>query len=291
MFVASTTLKNLPTLGVGFGFREPYRADLFLHRDQIDFLEITADHYLEATPEKVAELQLLADHFTLIPHGLNLSLGSAEGLDSEYRDALVELTRKLNPPWWSEHIAFTRGGGVEIGHLAPVPFTEEAVDVLVANINEVQALIDIPFIVENITQDYRIPGTHTLEEADFLRAIVERTGCGLLLDVTNLYTNHRNHGDDLERFLDRLPGESVVQLHFAGGHEERGKLIDSHSSATPEEVWTLLERVVERFPVKGIILERDEDLPPFSEILKETDRARAVARRHGRCPSPTIKSS
>ena len=291
MSTAAMRIDHLPTLGVGFGFREPYRADVFLHRDRVDFLEITADHYLDASAEKLAELELLAGHFPLIPHGLNLSLGSAEGLDRDYRDALIALVRKINPPWWSEHIAFTRGGGIEIGHLAPVPFSEEAVDVLVANINEVQSLIDIPFIVENITQDYRIPGAHTMEEADFLRAIVDRTGCGLLLDVTNLYTNHRNHGDDLDRFLDRLPGESVVQLHFAGGHEERGKLIDSHSHATPQEVWDLLERVVERFPVKGIILERDEDLPPFSEILKETDQARSVARRHGRCPSPTIKNS
>ena len=283
-------LANLPVLGVGLGFREPYRAEVFLHRDRIDFLEITVDHYLGSSTEKRRELELLAESFTLIPHGLNLSLGSAEGLDRSYRDRLLSLVRELRPPWWSEHVAFTRAGGIEIGHLASLPFSREAVDAITENINEVQSLIDVPLIVENITQDYRIPGFE-MEEADFLSAIVERTGCGLLIDVTNLYINSRNIGLDLERFLDRIPSESVVQLHFAGGIEEEGRLIDSHSAPTAPEVWSLLERVVERFPVKGIILERDENLPPFAEILRETDWARAIARRHGRCPSSTISAS
>src|SRR5580658_5466974 len=119
-------MNALPRLGVGLGFREPFRADLFLHRPEVDFLEITADHYFYVSAEKQAELDLLAAHFTLIPHGLNLSLGSAEGLDDAYFDQFASLIERLNPPWWSEHIAFTRAGGVEIGHLAPVPFNREA---------------------------------------------------------------------------------------------------------------------------------------------------------------------
>src|SRR6476660_4599468 len=106
---------TLPTLGVGFGFREPYRSALFLNRNKVDFLEITSDHFFDAGPEKRAELDLLDDHFTLIPHGLNLSLGSADGLDSEYLEKFASLVERLNPPWWSEHIAFTRAGGIEIG--------------------------------------------------------------------------------------------------------------------------------------------------------------------------------
>src|SRR5689334_20175399 len=113
------SFSQLPALGVGLGFREPFRADLFLQRDKVDFLEITADHYFNASREKMRELDLLAEHFTLIPHGLNLSLGSAEGVDEEYLDAFARLVQRVNPPWWSEHIAFTRAGGVSIGHLAP----------------------------------------------------------------------------------------------------------------------------------------------------------------------------
>jgi uncharacterized protein len=274
-------LAGLPTLGVGLGFRSPFRGDLFLARDRVDFLEITADHYLDASPEKGRELALLADHFPLIPHGLNLSLGGAEGLDPDYLAKLAGLVRRVEPPWWSEHVAFTRAGGVEIGHLAPLPFSAEALDVLCANIAEARRQIDVPLIVENITYTIALPGAE-MGEAEFLTELADRTGCGLLLDVTNLYTNGINHGFDPIGLLDRLPLDRVVQLHFAGGEWRGGRLIDSHARPAPPEVWALLEEVVARAPVKGIILERDEDLPPFGELLDELDRARAIGKAHGR---------
>lgn len=274
-------VSSLPTLGVGLGFREPFRADLFLNRERVDFLEVTADHYLDAPPEKQRELDLLAAHFTLIPHGLSLSLGSAEGLDLAYLDALADLVRRLDPPWWSEHVAFTRAGGVDIGHLAPLPFAHETLEVLCANIAAVRRRIEVPLILENITYTVALPGAE-MDEAEFLAALLDRTGCGLLLDVTNLHTNAVNHGLDPAAFLDRLPLERVVQLHFAGGRRQDGVLVDSHSRPAPPPVWALLEEVLARAPVKGVILERDEDLPPFGELLIELDRARAIGRRHRR---------
>jgi uncharacterized protein (UPF0276 family) len=264
---------ELPTLGVGLGFRAPFLADLFSDRERVDFLEITADHFLGASPEALRMLDLLADHFPLIPHGLRLSLGSAEGVDEEYLEALAGLVRQLDPPWWSEHVAFTRAGGVDIGHLAPLPFTREALGVLCRNIDAARRRIDVPLILENITYNVAMPGAE-MGEADFLTELLDRSGCGLLLDVTNLHTNAVNHGLDAADFLDRLPLDRVVQLHVAGGHWHESVLVDSHSSSTPPEVWALVEAVVAHAPVKGVILERDEDLPPFDELLGELDRAR-----------------
>src|SRR5947209_11127306 len=106
--------RDLPALGVGIGFREPLLAALFRRRDGVDFLEITADHYIDSPGEKRAELDLLAAHFPIIPHGLDLSLGGAEGIDERYLDAMAELVARLDPPWWSEHIAYTRAGGIVI---------------------------------------------------------------------------------------------------------------------------------------------------------------------------------
>ena len=275
------SLLGLPRLGVGLGFREPFRGDLFLARDRVDFLEVTADHYLDASPEKERELALLAGHFPLIPHGLNLSLGRAEGLDPAYLAKLARLVRRLAPPWWSEHVAFTGAGGVDIGHLAPLPFSGEALDVLEANIAEARGQIDVPLIVENITYVVAMPGAE-MGEGKFLARLLERAGCGLLLDVTNLHTNAVNHGYDPLDVLDALPLDRVVQLHFAGGEWHGGRLVDSHARPAPPEVWSLLETVVARAPVKGIILERDEDLPPFGELLDEVDRARAIMKAHGR---------
>lgn len=277
-----TALSTLPTLGVGFGFRTPYRGDLFLHRQEIDFLEITADHYMEAPVEKQQELELLATHFTLIPHGLNLSLGSAEGIDPAYVETFAQLVRKVNPPWWSEHIAFTRAGGVEIGHLSPLPFTHETIDILAENITRVRQVMGaIPLILENITYMVEMSGAE-MSEGEFLTRLLERTDCGLLLDITNLYTNAVNHGYNLSEVLDQLPLERVVQLHFAGGFWDHGVLIDSHSHPVPTDVWDLMDEVLARAPVKGVILERDEDLPPFAELLIELRRAHEIGRKHGR---------
>ena len=260
--IMTDAFAQLPTLGVGLGFREPFRSDLFLHQEKVDFLEITADHYLDAPPEKEQELDLLAEHSTLIPHALNLSLGSAEGVDSDYVSKLADLIQRLDPPWWSEHIAFTRAGGTDIGHLSPLPFTRDASDVVCHNIAEVRDSIDAPLILENITYIVTMPGGE-MSEAEFLTDVLERSGCGLLLDVTNLHTNSVNHGFDALALLKDLPLESIVQLHFAGGHWHEGLLVDSHSDPTPSEAWRLMDALVARAPVKGAILERDEKLPPF----------------------------
>jgi len=270
-----------PVLGVGLGYREPYRADVFLHRGRIGFLEIVADHYLDPTPEKERELELLAAHFTLVPHALDLSVASAEGVDADYLRRLARLVNSLDPPWWSDHVAFTRAGGVSVGHLTPTVFSAEAAAALARNVEEVRARIDAPLLLENITYSLTLPGAE-MGEAEFLCEVLERTGCGLLLDVTNLYTNSVNHGYDPREFLRSLPPERVVQVHFAGGHWHHGSLVDSHSRPTPEEVWRLFDETLRLAPVKGASLERDEDLPPFPEILGELERARAAGRAHGR---------
>jgi uncharacterized protein (UPF0276 family) len=274
-------LSRLPTLGVGLGFREPFLSELFLHQTEIDFLEITADHYLDATRRKEQELELLAAHFKLIPHALNLSLGSAEGFDTDYLRKLARLVKRLDPPWWSEHISFTRAGGVDIGHLSPLPWTHAALDALCRNIAEVRRHIDAPLILENITYHLTLPGAEMCE-ADFLAELAERADCGLLLDITNLHINAVNHGYHIEAFLSRLPIERVVQLHFVGGHWHDNVLIDSHSEPTPAEVWSLMETVMRRAPVKGVVLERDENFPPFNQILEELQTARRTGRRNGR---------
>ena len=274
-------LADLSPLGVGLGYRAPFRADLFANRARVDFLEIIADHYFDAAREKRDELDLLANNFTLIPHGLDLSIGSAEGLDEAYLDRFAALIERLDPPYWSEHLAFTRAGGVSIGHLASLPYTREAVDVVVRNIEKVRRRIGVPLILENITAGVLIPGAE-MTEAEFVGAVLEEADCGWLCDVTNLYTNAVNEGREVAHELDRWPWQRLVQMHFAGGRMSEGVLIDSHDAPTSPEVWRLLEAAVARSNVKGIILERDERLPPFGALLDELDTARAIGRRFDR---------
>lgn len=273
--------KNLNTLGVGIGFREPFRAEVFLHQDKIDFLEITADHYLDARRGKIEELNLLKEHFPLIPHSLELSLGSAEGIDEEYLEKVAALVEFVEPEWFSDHLCFTKSGGVRIGHLAPVPYTREAVGVFVRNISKVKKLIKTPLILENITYLVRFPSSE-MPEAEFIRRILEETDCGLLLDVTNLYINSQNFGFDWRRFLDEIPPARVVQLHFVGSHRHGKRLIDAHADKTEAEIWNVFAETAKRCDLKGAILERDENFPPFVEILEEIETARNLLKNANR---------
>lgn len=273
-----TDFKSLPLLGSGLGYRAPMRAEVFRMREQIGWLEVIADHYLDAPPAKMEELDLLLEHFTVIPHGIHLSIGSAEGLDHRYLERLARLIERIAPPWWSEHLAFTTAGGRPIGHLSPLPFSTEAIDVVARNAETVRGFIDRPLILENITYTHRVPGDE-MPEAEFLRRTLEAAQCGLLLDLTNVYTNSFNHGYSPTAFLDALPLNRVVQCHVVGGHEENGFLIDSHSAPVPQPVWNLLEALVGKTQVHGVLLERDEHIPPLAELLPDLQTASRILNR------------
>jgi uncharacterized protein (UPF0276 family) len=259
----------------GYSYRRVYAAQTYAARERIDVLEIVADHFF--SPSCARELGLLAEHFTLLPHGLDLSLGSAEGLNEAYLQRFAEVVRASGAPWWSEHVAFTRAGGISIGHLAPLPFTHEALDVIARNLDRARSAIgDVPCILENIAAPAVLAGAE-MDEPQFLAELVKRTGCGLLLDVENLHANALNFAFDIDRYLDTLPVDAVVALHVAGGEWNGARYVDSHARPVAEEVWRLTERIRARFPVRAIVVERDEALPPFDDLLAEIERARAIA--------------
>lgn len=268
-------MDNMPNLGVGIGFRPSLKTDIFLHRSQIDFLEITTDHFIDAPKAKLNELELLAASFPLIPHSLELSLGSAEGIEHDYLEKVAEIVEAVRPAWFSDHICFTRSGGVKIGHLAPVPFTEEALGVFVRNIEAVKKRIATQLILENITYNVQYPSSEMSETA-FIRRLLEETDCGLLLDVTNLYINSVNLGIDWRQYLDELPMERVAQLHFVGSRRHGNRLIDGHADRTEEVIWEVFREVATRAEIKGAVLERDENFPDFGELVEELATARSI---------------
>lgn len=173
----------------------------------------------------------------------------------------------------------TRVGELEIGHLAPVPRTQEMVGIVCENIGRARAATGFPFILENIASPLELPGAE-MGEAEFLSRIVEESDSGLLLDLMNLHANAVNHGYDPYEFLSSLPLDRVVQVHVIGGHVDgRGVLVDSHSRATPNDVWELLGWVALRTGIKGVLIEWDEDFPDFGVFLEEIARAKEILRR------------
>lgn len=268
-------IDQLPRLGVGLGFRRPLARQIIDHAGEIDFLEIISEHYLGFSRYDKRELRELRRRFTLVPHGLSLSPGTLEPADERYLRDVNRLVRKVDAPWWSDHLAMTRAGRIDIGHLAPVPMTREMLEVVCRNITRAKDRVRRPFAIENIAYTLQLPGAD-VSEAGFISRVLERTDSGLLLDLMNLHANSRNHGYDPYLFLDSIPLRRVVQVHIIGGHYAGGVLVDSHSRPTPEEVWRMLEFVARRTEIKAVLLEWDELFPEFNVIVEQLERARAI---------------
>jgi uncharacterized protein (UPF0276 family) len=265
----------VPKLGVGLGYRSPLYNDIMKNRASIDFLEVITDQYICATPEKVEQLVETGKHFPLIPHSVGMSVGTDMPMDGDYIRRTVEFVNKTDAYWFSDHLCFTKAPDVDIGQLTPLWFTEESVDVVCRNVNQLKEKTNKPFLLENITYYFPIPLSE-MSEAQFITRVLEKADCGMLLDVNNVHINSLNIGFDPYEFLKSIPLERVVQLHIAGGTKIQGIIIDTHGSAVRKEVWEIVKFVVANAPVKGILLERDQNYPVFQELVDELNTARQI---------------
>ncbi len=272
--------ENLPAIGVGIGWRKEIADGILKNRERIDWCEIITEHYINVTPDKLDHIEKISKIFPLIPHGIDLSIGTDVPIEDEYLAGLEILVERLNPPWVTDHLCFTRVPGVNIGQLTPLQFSERVIEIVVEKVKRVKERINKPFLLENITYYFKIPGSE-LSESEFITRILEKADVGLLLDVCNLFMNSQNHGYDPYEFLQSIPLERVVQLHIAGGVRHKDKWIDTHSHSVHDEVFELVDYIVEHAPVKGILLERDSNYPAsFTEILEELERAREIFTKH-----------
>ncbi|WP_437899012.1 multinuclear nonheme iron-dependent oxidase [Sorangium sp. So ce124] len=262
---------------VGVGFRPELAADLLSAPGAVDFVEVVAEACF-ASPAARREASAIARIWPVVPHGVKLSLGSASGIDMDRARRLGALCRELSAPVVSEHVAFVRGGGREIGHLTALPYTLEAARAVARNVAAARrALPDIPLLLENAACTLRFPGD-ALGEGDFYAEVVDRTGCDLLLDVGNVYANAVNAGVDPGELVGSYPLERVAMIHIAGGVVEHGFYFDTHAHPVPAPVFALLAQVVARTGPLPILLERDGDFPPFAALAAEIATARAIAR-------------
>ncbi|MFY1702904.1 DUF692 domain-containing protein [Micromonospora sp. WMMA1923] len=265
---------RMPRLGVGVGLRPEIEQLVVEHADRIDWLELITEDYV-FSPHRRATLPALRERFPLVPHGVELSIGSAEPLDEAYLTGLAELVALVGAPWCSDHLCYTRAGGIALSALVPLPRTDEVVRAVAAKVRHIQQVVGVPFLLENISSFIELPGE--MPDAEFLARIVESADCGILLDLTNVYNNSVNHHFDPLTYLDALPLERVVQVHLAGGTYAQGLLQDNHRAAVHTEVWDLLRHVLPRAPISGFMIERDGKLPDdFPEILADIARTRDV---------------
>ncbi len=259
----------------GIGLRAQHLGQVAQEKPATGFLEIHAENYLLPSPA-LATVERLRSDYPLSVHAVGLSLGSADGLDASHLERVVGLVRRLQPIFVSEHLSWSVSGGRYLNDLLPLPYTEEALDVVVGNVNRLQDALGRKVSLEN-PSCYLAFSHSTLSEPEFLSEVSGRTGCGILLDANNIHVTAHNLRLDPRAWLETLPGDAITQYHLAGHavNDADGEpiLIDDHGSRVSDAVWSLFAEIVGRFGPRPTLIEWDTDIPPLAVLLGEAARA------------------
>lgn len=264
----------------GIGWRPELAAGIFGHLDQIDIVEVIADDYFGAGERKVDTLRALGAQVPVTLHGVGLGPASTVPIDPQRVEQFARLIERVRPEAWSEHLAWVRGGGWEIGHLAAPPRNALSIEGTLENLDRAQRIVGTAPLVENIASLID-PPMSVMSESEWLARVIRGADAkaGLLLDLHNVHTNATNFRFDPYRFLDALPLERVRAIHIAGGKPLEDRILDDHLHDVPDPVYKLLEYVAARASQPlTVILERDGKYPPMPDLLAQIERARrAVA--------------
>jgi hypothetical protein len=270
--------KNAIQDRVGLGWRRELAVGILSHLDRIDVLEVIADDLFDAPRSERRALRALAAQTAVVLHGVSLGMASSVPVDAKLLEKTARLCGEVEPEYWSEHLAFVRGGGVEIGHLTAPPRTDATIEGAAANLERARAVVGAAPLVENIATLIDPPGSD-YDEIDWINRVIDSSQGDLLLDLHNLHANATNFGYDSTEFLKRLPAGRVAAAHLAGGTwvEALGerRLLDDHLHDVPEPVYHLLTELAATVPHPlTVILERDGAYPPIEILLRQLDRAR-----------------
>jgi uncharacterized protein (UPF0276 family) len=273
---------------IGLGWRPDLAAGIFEHQVEIDLLEVIADDFFGASSRQIRSLQTLSSQIPVVLHGVGMGLASCAPVAQKFLDHMARLVDRVRPECWSEHLAFVRGGDLEIGHLAAPPRTMQNVEGAAQNLCRTAKAIGTKPLMENIATLIEPPGS-TLGESAWIRGILDAADCDMLLDLHNVFANGTNHGYDPSEFVRQLPAERIRIIHIAGGKlvaapDGTMRVLDDHLHDVPDPVFSLLEEVATISPnALTVILERDGAYPSMPELLAQIGRARqAVARGRSR---------
>lgn len=259
----------------GIGFRSVHHDALVAERPAVGFIEAHTENYFHEGGAAVRALLRARANYPLSLHGVGLGLGSADGLDREHLARVKSAIRRFEPALVSEHACWGSAGGEYFNDLLPLPYTEEAVELLARQVREAQDFLGVQLLVENVSAYVAFEHSQ-LDEWDFLAAVVERSGCALLLDVNNVYVSAQNLGIDALKYIDSLPLRSVREIHVAGHARNGAVVVDDHGSRVCEPVWALYRRAIARFGPLPTLVEWDNDIPPLGTLVAEAQRADGI---------------
>ncbi|HAT2040015.1 TPA: DUF692 domain-containing protein [Legionella pneumophila] len=268
--------QKLPYLGFGLGLRPNYYEEILTSKPDLDWFEILTENYLIPGGKPLYYLDKIREHYPIVMHGVSLSLGSTDPLNWDYLNQVQELASRIEPVWISDHLCWTGVHGLNTHDLLPVPYTTEAIQHIVSRIQEIQDFLKRPFLIENVSS-YLTYKQSEMSEWDFILEIVKQSGCYLLLDVNNVYVSSFNHNFDPMAYINSMPPGRVAQIHLAGHTNHGDYIIDTHNAPVIEPVWDLYEATIQRLGPVSTMIERDDNMPDFSELLSEINHAKRLA--------------
>jgi uncharacterized protein (UPF0276 family) len=263
----------------GIGLRAPHYRDVLESRPDVGWLEVHSENYFGAGGPPLHYLERIRAHYPLSLHGVGMSLGSTDPLHIAHLAKLKALIQRFEPGLVSDHLSWSSVNGRHFNDLLPLPYTEEALEHMCRRVLKAQEFLGQRILVEN-PSSYLQCAESAILEWEFLAELSRRTGCGILLDVNNVYVSACNHRLDARRFIDSIPGRYVAEIHLAGftrNETDEGEiLIDTHSRAVAADVWALFARAIERFGPRPALIEWDADLPPLPLLVAEAGHAQAI---------------
>ena len=264
-----------PTLGCGVGLRTEHYDVITRDWPPVDWVEAISENFMDSGGRPLRILEAVRRRYPVALHGVSLSIGSTDPLDRRYLSRLKALVDRIDPAIVSDHLCWTGVAGENLHDLLPLPFTEEAIRHVAGRVEEAQAYLGRRLLLENVST-YVTYRHSTMPEWQFLTEVAERSGCGILLDLNNIYVNAYNHQFDPADYLRQIPGELVGQCHLAGHTDMGAYLFDTHSRPVIEAVWDLYRQALRRWGPVTTLIEWDEDIPPFPVLAEEAEKARAI---------------
>ena len=263
------------SLGHGVGLRRDHFDRVLAGPARVDWFEAISENFMVAGGRPLDVLTRVRERYPIVLHGVSLSIGSVDPLDEAYLDRLDALAKRFEPAWVSDHLCWTGVGGHQAHDLLPLPYTVQALDHVVGRVLRVQERLGRPIVLENVSS-YVAYAHSAMPEWEFLAEVARRSGCGILLDINNIYVSSKNHRFDPRAYLQGVPKEAVRQFHLAG-HSNKGTfLLDTHDHPVIDEVWDLYRDAVRRFGPVATLVEWDDRIPEFERLEQESIRARGI---------------
>lgn len=265
-----------PFLGFGLGLRTPHFEYILQHQPDVDWFEILSENYMVAGGKPRYYLEAIAEQYPIVMHGVSMSIGSTEPLDLGYLKTLKALANEVQPKWISDHICWTSIHGKNSHDLLPLPYTQATVNHVAERVRQVQDVLGRRILLENVSS-YLSYKNSDMDEWQFLAEVAEAADCLILLDINNIYVSARNHHFDPMEYLDKIPVARVQQFHLAGHSDFGDHVIDTHDHDVPDSVWQLYHSALQRFGAVSTMIERDDNIPDFPQLLAELHTAKHIA--------------